>query len=693
MPRSIRGVAACPLVFLSLSWTDAIFASDLHHVEEEVVVTADPLRRADAHLAQPVSVLDGAALQRESLRNLDEAIANQPGVTSADFGPGVGRPVIRGLGGARVRVLDDGVGTLDVSSLSPDHAVAIEPLLARQIEIFRGPATLLYGSGASGGLVNVVDDRILDTLPARWGGEAVGSYESVDEARSGAFRVDGALGEHLALHFDGLRIDSGNTDIPGHAARVPAAGEVSGELPNSDTETGHYSGGLSFVHARGFLGVALSRLDRNYGVPGGHVHAHEHGIEAPPGEGVRIDQAQTRVDLKAALETSLPGLREVRTRWAINDHRHAELEPGGSLGTLLLNRETEGRVELLHAPWLDVDGVLGVQVQRRDFDARGEEAFVPRSTQDALAVFVVEKRDFGRLHVDAGLRYEDNAAETRGAEVSHGVYSLSGGVSWRHARGLEFGGSITQAERAPALEELFADGPHLATNTFEIGKAALDTETSTNLDLFVRRDEGRWRWSASVFHHAIANFIYAQEQDLDGDGIADRVEPDFGATGLVVDEPDALLLVVQTQTDARFIGFELDSTFMLFDGPRGALAWRLWADGVDAERSDGSALPRIPAWRIGSGLEWQGERWSAGFAAVRHAPQDEIATLETATDGYFDLSLHVEYALPLPDERELQIFARGSNLADAERRRHTSYLKDELPLPGMGMQLGVKLSF
>ena len=666
---------------------------------EQVIVTADPLGRADAHLAQPVSVIRGEELQRQPLRNIGEAVSNQLGVNSADFGPNVGRPTIRGLSGARVRVLGDGIGTMDVSTLSPDHAVAIEPLLARQIEIFRGPATLLYGSGASGGLVNVVDDRILSVMPERWGGEIVGQYDSVNDSRAGAFRLEGGVGSHLALHLDGLRVSTDDYDIPNFAERVPDAGELPGTLVNSDADNANYTGGASFIDERGFIGFAVSRLDRNYGIPGAHAHEHEGEAEAVagplPNEGVRIDQAQTRVDLKGGLNAPLPGIREVRTRWGINDHAHRELEPTGETGTLLLNNEWEGRFEALHEAWLGVEGVVGVQLQNRDFDARGEEAFVPKSTQESVAVFVVEKRDFGALHVDAGLRYEDNQAEdeiTR-REVSHDVYSLSGGLSYQYATGVEFGGTVTRAERAPAIEELFANGPHLATNTFEIGNADLDLETSTNIDLFVRRGDGRWRWSAGVFYNDIGNYIFALEQDANGDGVADRVEPDFGDTGLIVDEEDALLLVLQTQDDARFWGFELESMFEVMDNRYGRLDWRLWLDSVDAELDGGANVPRMPPLRVGTGLEWRLARWSAGFAAVRYSPQRDLSTLETGTDGYTDVSLHAEYALPLPADRELQVFARGYNLGNEEQRRHTSFLKDSVPAPGIGAQIGVRMSF
>lgn len=674
-------------------------STGFEHAAEQVIVTADPLGRADSHLAQPVAVLRGETLQRQQLRTIGDAVANQLGVNNADYGPSVGRPTIRGLSGARVRVLQDGIGTMDVSSLSPDHAVAVDPLLSRQVEIFRGPATLLYGSGASGGLVNVVDDRILSTLPERWSGEAVGQFETVNEGRTAGFRLDGALGSHLALHFDGLRMDTGNYEIPDFAERVPDPGEPAGKLLNSDAENGNYAGGASFIHERGFVGFAVSRLDRDYGVPGGHHHHHEEEgeehAEPAPGDGVRIDQAQTRVDLKGALYAPLPGLREVRTRWGINDHTHRELEPGGEVGTQLVNNEWEGRVELLHEAWRGIDGVIGVQLQNRDFDSLGEEAFVPDSTAESWALFVVEKTDLGPVHLDFGFRYEQSDAEdlvTR-RETSHDVYSVSGGVAYAFFAEHEVGGTVTRAERAPAIEELFANGPHLATNTFEIGDAGLDSEVSTNVELFMRRTSGRWRWSAGVFYNDIADYIFGAEQDTNGDGIADRVEEDFADTGLVVDEEDALLLLRQSQRDARFWGFELESMFELLHGPHGHLDWRVWLDSVDAEFSGGGNVPRIPPLRFGTGLDWRKDRWSAGFAAVRYAPQDETSALESETDGFTDVSVYAEYALPLPGARELQFFARGQNLANETQRRHVSYLKDDVPAPGIGGQLGLRLTF
>jgi len=665
--------------------------------DEEVVVTGDPLQRADRHLVQPVSVVSRDKLLRRSVRNVGESVAQELGVTAGDFGGNVGRPVIRGLSGARVRVLDDGIGTMDVSTISPDHAVAVEPVFARQIEIFRGPATLLYGSGASGGLVNVVDERILDYVPGALAGEGYGHYDLATTGRTGAFQLEAGLADRFALHLDGLAADSEDYDIPDFAEVNPEVGELAGTLDNSASENANFSGGLSYVGSRGFLGLAVQRMDRNYGVPGIHHHHHEEGEEAEADEagGVTVDQGQTRFDVKGELRDPLPGITAVRTRWGFNDHRHAEIEPSGELGTLLLNEEWEGRFEAVHRKVGMFDGVAGVQLQDRDFDARGEEAFVPRSSQRSVAGFIIEKADFGAVHVDLGMRFEHNRAsdEAAGRETSFDVYSLSGGINHVYTPGYEIGLSITRAERAPSLEELFANGPHLATNTFEIGDRNLDSEVSNNFDVYWHKTAGRWQLNVGFFYNDIADFVFAREQDLNGDGVADRVEADFASTGVVVDEEDALLLLAQSQADAEFWGFELESRVVVFEDARGTLNWRLWSDYVEAALTGGERIPRIPSLRYGTGLEWRREAWSAEARLTRVTDQNRTAALESVTDGHTLLDLSLERSFNLSGDRELILFARGSNLLDAEIRRHTSFLKDVAPLPGASGLFGARLLF
>lgn len=668
-----------------------------HSPSEEVVVTADPLGSTTAHIVQPVQVLAGDDLERRSTRSIGETVSRVPGVTSQDFGPGVGRPLIRGLGGARVRVLEDGLGSMDVSALSPDHAVATEAIFARQVEIFRGPATLLYGSGASGGLVNSVTRRLLDYVPDGVEGGLYGHYDSVADGWQGAFDLSAGAGA-FAMHLDGIKRDTGDYDIPGFGALRPDAGARSGTLENSDSDTEGLTGGLSWVGSRAFVAVSAGTLDNEYGVPGGHAHEHEGAGEEADDEdgGVRIEQEQIRFDLAAGLDAPLPGIASIRTRWGRNDHEHAEVEASGEIGTLLVNEEWEGRVEVRHLPLHGWDGALGVQYRDRDFTSSGEEAFVPPSTLESVGVFVLEKRDWRAWHFELGARFEHQDTGTAtGLNARHDVYSVSGGVHRdldpRHKLSL----ALTRAQRAPSIEELYSDGPHAATNTFEIGDPSLGEETSSNVDVALERRARRWSWRIGAFYNRIDDFIFLQSTDLNTDGVADRVEEDFSgdpAEVLAAGDDDEPLLVRYAAADAELYGFEADSTVNLFDDTRGHLDLRLWADYVRGRLVDGGDLPRIPPLRFGVDLDWWRGPFAVGLEYVRTTRQDDPAALETPTRGYDMLDLHAAYRLasgPL----QWTLFVRASNLFDEEARRHVSFLKEQAPLPGRSALIGVRARF
>ncbi|MEX2482214.1 MAG: TonB-dependent receptor [Gammaproteobacteria bacterium] len=677
------------------------------HRIEEIVVTADPLGRIESHLAAPVSVLDREALGRESMRSIGDTVSTQPGVTSSDFGASVGRPVIRGLGGARVRVLSDGIGTMDVSTISPDHGVAVEPIFAEQVEIFRGPATLLYGSGASGGLVNVVTNRIPKAVPDTVQGELYGHYDSAARGWLGAFRGELPLNANVAVHVDGLRRDSGDLRIPGFAEVTPEPGARRGRLLNSDGETDNYSVGSSAIGKRGFVGFNVSYLANEFGVPGAHHHeeAHdeEHGDEDDhdddllDGEegGTRIDLEQTRYDIEAGLRIGAFGIDRMRTRWGYADYTHDEVEASGEVGTRFNNEEIEGRLELIHQPLGAWDGVVGLQYSDRTFSAVGEEAFVPPAAQDSIAVFLFEKADFGPAHVDAGLRYESNSARDRvaGQSQDFNLFSFSGGASYEYRPGWSLSVSATRSERAPSIEELFAGGPHLATNTFEIGDLGLSEEASHNIDVSWRKTGGRYRFETTFFYNDIADFIYLAENDRNGDGIADRVEDDFFASGLIVVEDDALLLLNQRQRDARFWGFELVAETTVIDDGRGRVDVRAWSDYVDGELSGGATVPRLPPLRFGMRLSWERGPLYAGFDVIRVTAADDLAALETSTDGYTMINLDAGYRWSLGGQSEATLFARGINLTDETARRHVSFVKDLAPLQGAGALVGVRLRF
>ncbi len=674
------------------------------HAIPEIIVTADPLSRIDAHFAAPTTVLDRDALRFESTRSIGETVARQPGVTSSDFGASVGRPVIRGLGGGRVRVLENGLGTFDLSTVSADHPVAIESVFAEQVEILRGPATLLYGSGASGGLVNVVNRRINHTLPDGVEAGLYGHYDTASDGWQGAFEVDAAAGSHLALHLDGLARDSGDLDIPGYATTTPDADERRGTLANSDAVSDNLAFGVSLVGSRGHLGLSVATLASDYGVPGGHGHEeeedhddddHDEEVHTDEHDGTRIDLAQTRWDLDAAWRVEAAGIHRLSARWGYNDYEHDEVEANGEVATRFTNREWEARIEAVLEPLGPFDTALGVQLHDKDFAAVGEEAFVPPATRDSIAVFAFEKAEFGRLHVDFGLRHEwqDADASVPAVSADHALLSFSAGAvfAWRPEQDL--GIAVSRAERAPTIEELFAAGPHLATNTFEIGDAGLGEETSTNVDLFWRGRIGRVRLDATLFYNAIDDFVYLAANDRNADGVADRVEDDFLDTGLVVDEDDALLLVNQRQQDAEFYGFELAAELALFDDTRGQLDWRVWSDYVHGELDDGSAVPRLPPLRFGTDVDYARGPLYARFSVERVTDQDDPGLLESATDGYTLVGLQVGYTLTPGAGTEVTVFARGSNLANETARRHTSFVKDLAPLPGRSGLLGVRVSY
>ena len=688
---------------------------------EEITVTADPLGDVDTHLMMPVQVLGKDELETRSIRNIGEAVANELGVSTSDFGTAVGRPVIRGLAGSRVGVLENGISTMDVSNIGADHAVPTEPGLARQVEIFRGPATLLFGSGASGGVVNVVNDRILKYVPDTLEGDISLQYETVSNGVNGSGSFNAGTG-NFAFHLDGMKRYSGDYDIPGYAVlnRDPDDEMEKGVLENSRIKSESVSLGVSWVGERGFMGFAVSRLDSNYGILGGHHHGEEDHFdeidldmdldhhddeddheqdEADHDEEQgrpRIDLGSTRYDFEASINEPFTGIHRVRTRWTYTDYNHDEVEQNGDVAVTFLNEEVGGRVEIVHHPLAGWQGAVGIQYHHKDFSAVGEEEFVLPSELESIAAFVLEKNDLGKWHMEFSARYEhqDTSSET-GDKTSHELFSLSGGLNWGYHEGYELGLIVTHAQRAPSLEELYSEGPHLATVTFEYGDSELGKEKSTNIDLYWHKTAGMITLTANLFYNRINDFIFLKEQDLNGDGSADWVHDDFAGDPADILGPgvdDTHLLVAQVQEKAEFMGFELEGVVHALHGDYGALDVRLWADYVEGERSDNVHLPRITPWRYGAGMTYFLGPWYASVSYTRVNNQNDTAPFETSTRGYDDLNLYASYRIS-HGGNDVTLFASASNLLDEEKRRHTSFVKDLAPMPGRSGIFGVRVSF
>jgi iron complex outermembrane recepter protein len=681
-PFRARRVASPPLAFTLLSSALALPTQAQNHEDvDEIIVTGTPRDSTAGELAQSITVVGGDELDRVRASNLGETLANQLGVSSSQFGAGASRPIIRGLAGPRVLMLEDGIDTMDAATVSDDHAVTVEPLAADQIEIFRGPTTLLYGSGAVGGVVNTVTTRIPRRAPESG---IEGAFEvradSVAEARGVAVRLDGGESQ-FAWHFDAGRRDSDDYAIPGFAHADANAvnadpDEAFGVLPNSAVESESAAFGASWLGDNGFLGVGINAFDTLYGIPG---HAHEEeplaGEPAPEAEAVRIDLDQRRLDLRGGWESLSGAIEGVSFRVGVNDYEHVELE-GGAVGTRFTNDATELRVELLHASVGQWSGAFGTQLAEREFEAVGDEAFVPPVDSSSFGLFVVEQTDLASWEVSLGARVESLEHEPSNdlPRFDDRATSFSFGGVRPFGAGFAFVATLALSQRLPVAEELYSDGPHLATGLVQIGNPSLTHETAKHLDLGIRGRMDELSWSVTTFYTQYDDFIYLA---------------DAGLVDLVEDLP----IFAYTQTDADFSGIEAEMFVPLLVEGAHEIDMRLFADYVRGELASGESLPRLPPLRYGARFEYHDERLLVGLEATRYEDQDEVAPFEQETPGYLLVNADVRWRLLGISGMELELFAAASNLGDEEARKHTSFVKDVAPLPGRNYALGIRSRF
>ncbi|QJE72065.1 TonB-dependent receptor [Aerophototrophica crusticola] len=655
---------------------------------EEVVVTASPLRSTRLDVLQGTSVLAGEALDRALSANIGETLSRLPGISQTGFGQGASRPVIRGLGGDRIRVLVGGIGSIDASTTSPDHAPAIDLATAKRVEVVRGPATLLYGSNAVGGVVNVLDGRIPVEAPANGAAGFVRlGYGSNADERFAAGSVDVAAAPNLVLHVDAFNRQTDDYEAPGFVrsralrlAEPPEPGEEEprGRVENSDLEQFGATGGLSVVGDWGFFGFSASRYLTDYGIPGGgHGHEEEEGHDHEEGEehgheGVRIDLEQTRVDLMGEVNREFLAFQQAKIRLGWADYEHKELE-GEEVGTRFLNDGWEGRLELVQKPVGALTGAVGVQVLQRDFEASGEEAFVPPAKTWQYGAFTVQRLDFGPWSAEAGLRVERQTVKAGdlGFDRDFTPVSVSAGLAYSFGQGWLAGLSLARTERAPNAEELLSDGPHAATGTYEVGDPTLGKERGLGGELTLKKAGGPVTGAANLFYTDYKGFIF---EDFTGE------------------EEDGLPVAAFRGADARFWGFELEASVEAWR--RDDLGLRLdgAVDYVKATNKDtDQPLPRIPPLSFRVGAELESAAWAVRAEVEWADRQDRAAAFETETKGYTVLNAGIDWH-PFP-ERDITLFLEGRNLTDEEVRLSTSFLKDRLPQPGRDIRLSVKAGF
>ena len=661
-------------------------------VSAEIIVTA-PYARDRATALSGVTVLQGTDLTRELRGTIGETLSRQAGVSSTSFGPNASRPILRGFQGERIRILNDGIGSFDVSNTSVDHAVVINPQLAERIEVLRGPASLLYGSSAIGGVVNIVDKRIpreVPTEPVHL--DVLGSFGSAATERNISGVVEVPVTDRIVLHADGSFAESDDLRIGGFVLSRPvraaalASGDpavrdlavLDGRLPNSAARTWAAGGGAAFIDADGELGFAYSHYDSLYGVP------PRFDLATGDGEAVRLKVKQDRIDLRGQINAGGSFIDTIKFRFGYADYRHSELDDAGAIGTTFLNQGLEGRLEVAQTK-RDIGsgtwrGATGVQLFARRFEAIGDEAFVPRNDTLQAGIFTLQEVDFGAASVETAGRYERanvkaSVSDFRGAPVfsdrNFDLFSGSLGASFGFAQGWRLGVNLSHTERAPAAEELLANGPHAGTQAFEIGNPDFVKERANGAELILRGKGEGYSFEASVYYSRFSDYIYEVQ------------------TGAVEDNLPIFQIL---QDNARYIGFEVQGSATLARLGDSEIKLDALADYTDAKiLGGGGMVPRIPPLRMLAGIGVSGPVWDAR-AEIEHATsQTRLAAFETETAAYTLVNASISIR-PFADRPNTAIVVSANNLFDVDARRHASFLKNFAPLAGRDIRVSLRFT-
>lgn len=687
---------------------------------EIVDVVASPFHTSNIESALPVTVLQGDELRMRQANSLGDSLSKEVGVHSNFHGGVASTPIIRGLDGPRVLVTQNGLDAGDASRVGPDHAVSTEVSTSERLEVLRGPATLFYGSGAIGGVVNVVDERVPTSNETK--GEWLLQQDTVNEQS----QVSGSINtgtDNFALHLDGFWRDAENYEVP----------EKDGvdEVENSASESSGFTLGASYLVEQGYVGFSYQDLTQEYGIPG-----HSHGDEEID---VLADLQQKRWQILSELDFDNSVIKSLNSKFAYTDYHHSELELG-QVGTTFENESYEARVELLHQEFWHWRGGISVHYKQSDFAAQGAEAFTPPSDTESIALAWMEERHFGNVLVQLGARIErteitannvrlpelefaeeghDDGHDhdhhdhhggdevVRNFDVSHvfNPTSLSAGLVWDFTDGYNLGVSISRSQRAPSSSELLSFGPHIGTSTYEVGALFkqyetaehhpyigltdedIVLETANNIDISLRKFKGDFGFIFNAFYNQIDDYYYQQATGLSaGDG-HDHSGHDHGSHG-EEEIAHTLPLYLFTAEDVELHGFEAQAVWQISD----SFAWKVQGDLIRARLTSGEELPRTPPSRIATEFKYQGNNLSADLLFTQYFDQDHVAEFESATDGYLLVDANINYYFDF-GAHNLALYLKGSNLTDEYAQVHTSFLKDLTPLPGRSFALGIRGSF
>ena len=681
-------------------------------VMEVLDVYATPLHSSTIESALPVNVIAADELKLKQASTLGETLKNEVGVHSSFYGSVASSPIIRGLDGPRVLITQNGLDAGDASRVGADHSVATETSTATQIEVLRGPATLFYGSGAIGGVVNIIDNRVptsTDTI-ADW----LLQYNDVSDEKQGSFSLQTGK-ENIAFHLDGFWRDAGDYKLPKDFDAHADGEEQSSHLANTASKSNGFTLGTSYLFDQGFIGFSYGKLNRDYGIPGHSAHGEEHETEA----GTSAEMEQDRIQLLSEANFSNDFIKQLNTKFAYTDYQHQEIEEG-AVGTTFSNKSGEMKVDLYHQEYLGWQGAWTLHYKNSDFKAIGDEAFAPPSTTESLAIAWLEEKHFGDLLLQLGARFEhvkiDADDTTIGFEdEDHGheneqvsfsqqkfnPFSTSLGLVWDYQTGYNLGLSFAVSQRAPSAAELFSFGPHIGAGTFEVGAMFeleqegdeihvelspqdVEIETSYSVDLTWRKFEGDFGFVVSAFYNHVKDYYYQQDTGLEF--IDDHANEH---------DEEGLPILIYKQDDVDMYGVEAAFVYQISS----PLKASIFGDYIKAELASGSdensSLPRIPPMRIGASLNYQGNSFDSELSANHYFKQDDYAPLESPTAAYSIIDFHYNYYLDNLSfgDSDMVLYIKGNNLTDEVAHVHSSFLKDIAPLPGRNYSIGIRGSF
>lgn len=690
---------------------DPIHGSD----DETIIVTADYVKEFD--LLAGTSVIATDNILRQLQPQIGDVLTDEPGVSATSFSPGASRPVLRGLQGERVRVLTDGIGTMDVSNTSADHAVTVDPMTTERIEIFRGPAALLFGSQAIGGAVNAIDRRIPRVIPENgYHVDLLGNYGTAFDETSIGGAVEVALSDQFVVHIDGsfretkdlevggfvltpaLRAqqldvaaeetEEGNLDEAAEALELAALSDV---LPNSYTETYTLGGGFALINERGSLGASFGYYDTLYGIPArpGAEHHHEEGEEGEEGEEeegevpVSIDLRQWRADLRAEIFTGGGFLNSIRFRAGYSNYEHTEFE-GDEVGTVFDSQGFEARLEFVQTDRDGWRGVTGFQAMTRDFVAIGAEAFVPPNVTDQYGLFTLQEFEWDKFGLEVSARFEKTDVGSNSVAIgleedavitpidrNFDAFSVAAGANYSIAPDVRIGLNVSRVERAPSAEELFSNGPHVATQAFEIGNPFFSKESAWGLEAYFRGESGPARFQLAAYHSWFSDFIYEVE------------------TG---EEADGLPVFQFFQSDARYWGFEAQVAVDVVQSDDLTVTIDGVADYIRATIEDDGPAPRIPPLRLLGGIEANTGAVSGRMEVEWVDSQNRVSAFELPTDGHTLVNASLSWK-PFGGASEHILILSADNIFDVDARRHASFTKGFVPLPGRNIKVSARISF